>query len=96
MVVGVVLSNSVLPLQAPVTAVQEDERGFFMQIPDTADEYTGPDYSGTYVYLGNASDGISIPSVGDRVKASGSAVNFYDQLQLGSLTALEILERTPM
>jgi large repetitive protein len=57
--------------------------GFFVQVhPDDLD-YQGVEYSGLFVYRGNASK----PAVGDRVDVPGTVADFFGQIQLDSDTA---------
>jgi hypothetical protein len=73
-----------------VTVIREDGRGFFMQVASDSPDYQGVDYSGTFVYLGNATEGLPIPIQGQEITVSGSPSEFYGQLQVTDVTALSI------
>ena len=76
-----------ISVEGVVTAVES--RGFFMQVPEDHSDFAGVDDSGVYVYLGTGS--ALAPSVGQLVKASGEASEYYGQRQLASVSALEVL-----
>ena len=83
------IKQETVPLGSPVvlenmlvTAVGDS--GYFLQLDDGQPGYTGPDWSGIYVYTGSGAK----PNRGDRITAEGSATEFFDQIQLdvGSYT----------
>ena len=76
-----------ISVEGVVTAVES--RGFFMQVPADHSNFEGVDFSALYVYLGNGD--LTPPSVGQLVKASGEAGDFYGQKQLSNITAIEAL-----
>jgi large repetitive protein len=80
-----------IAITAQVTAIQDEQRGFFMQISPEQDIYQGVDYSAMYVYFANAPMTVSFPAVGDWIEVSGTAGDFYGQTQLSNITALTIL-----
>ena len=77
-----------------VTVAREDGRGFFMQVSPESPMYQGADYSGIFVYLGNATEGLPIPTRGQEVTVSGAPNDFYGQLQLTDVTALTVSDVT--
>ncbi|MBM4291046.1 MAG: amidohydrolase family protein [Deltaproteobacteria bacterium] len=77
-------------LEAVVTAVSPDGRGFFVQVSPEDNGYEGVDHSGLFVYLG-ASAPFPAPARGDRVAVSGQPGDYYGQRQLAALTGLEVL-----
>ena len=77
------LNNEALALEhMVVTAIAPS--GFFMQLDPAESSYTGPDYSGIYVYAPSLSP---VPNVGDKIAIEGIASDFYGQLQLGDIAA---------
>ncbi len=61
---------------------------FFVQVPEAEhDAILGYTYSGIYVYTTNTS-GLTIPAVGDFVSVAGTVQNYYNALQLATITAI--------
>ena len=77
-----------------VTAVFEDNApitqpgSFFMQDAQAADDSENDEYLGVYVYLGNRGPGVSSPNVGDAVRVTGRASDYYGQAQLNQITQI--------
>ncbi|MEZ4467866.1 MAG: lamin tail domain-containing protein [bacterium] len=84
------LDGLVARVSGVVTAVSETGN-FFMQVPEGAPHYAGPDFSGIYVFMGNASvDPAPVLARGDLVTLTGTAADFFGQVQLGRITALTV------
>ncbi len=73
-----------------VTAVAASG-GLFVQDPDG-----GPDFSGLFVFVGNAQMGLPTPSVGDPVTVTGVTQHFFGQWQLAQVTGLEVEAGGPL
>ncbi len=71
-----------------VTGVGASGTGFFLQVPSDHQSYNGPDYSGLFVFIGNAGNA---PALGDRVNVSGVVNNFYGQIQLSSVSDITVV-----
>ena len=84
-------ASGAISVQGVVTATQADGRGFFIQIPADSPNFEGVEYSASYVYTGNAAEGLTLPSRGQEIKVSGSPSDFYGQLQLTNVSAIELL-----
>ena len=74
-----------------VTAVEANGQGFFIQIPQDYADYEGPEYSATYVFTGNAAEGLTFPRRGQEIKVTGTPDNYYGQLQLNNVTDIELI-----
>lgn len=72
-----------------VTAVVPDDQGLYLQVPATANDYSGPDYSGIFVYTADA-DGAPSPSVGDLIIVDGVHTEFYGQKQVSRVSQIQI------
>ncbi len=78
-------------VEGVITATQAEGRGFFMQVWEESADFEGVDHSAIYVYTGNAAEGLTLPSRGQRVRVSGSPSDFYGQLQITDITAIELI-----
>lgn len=78
---GSVPFGSAVSLDGVVTAV--GSVGFFLQVPETAPNYAGADFSGVYVYTATA------PTVarGDAANVTATTSDYFGQTQLISPTA---------
>lgn len=83
-------ASGVVAVRGVVTVTRADGSGFFMQVDPASDDYQGADYSGVFVYLGNAAEGLPIPTRGQEVTVSGAPNEFYGQLQVSNITALSV------
>ena len=74
---GTIAEGETVTIQNAVvtTSISSDEEGFFIQ------DEGGGDYSGIYVFVGQAGGGIA-PLVGDKLTITGSVSEFYDSTQL--------------
>ena len=63
---------------------------FFMQVPSSSEDYDGPAFSGTYVYISDSSE-LTIPTLGDLVSVNGAVNVFYGQTQISDVTEIIIL-----
>ena len=87
-------AEGTVEVRGVVTAVRGDGKGFFMQVPTDDADYNGVDYSGIFVFLGGASEGLPIPTRGQLITVSGGPNEFYGQLQLSNVTAIEVLSES--
>ena len=85
------MASGAVEVKGVVTAVQEGGNGFFMQVSSEDPDYEGADYSAIYIYTGNADEGLVLPSAGQLVNVSGSPSDFYGQLQLSDISAIELV-----
>jgi cytosine/adenosine deaminase-related metal-dependent hydrolase len=83
-------ADSTVEVSGVVTSVIPEVNSFFMQVPADAPDFAGEDFSGLYVYFGNAVDGLVAPTPGQVVTVSGTAGDFFGQTQVSLLTALTI------
>jgi hypothetical protein len=77
----VAVGEAVLVQDVVVTGVGGN--GYFVQVHPDDPGYQGVEYSGLFVYRGNASK----PAPGDRIDVAGTVSNFFGQIQLDSDTA---------
>ena len=84
-------ASGAVEIKGVVTATQAEGNGFFMQVSSEDPAYTGADYSAIYIYTGNAAEGLILPSSGQLVNVSGSPSDFYGQLQLSDISAIELI-----
>ncbi len=80
-------------IEGVVTAVVPNNNNFFVQVPGDHPDYAGVEYSGLFVFLGNAPDGLTPPVVGDRIRVAGKVNDFFGQKQLANVSRLEITAR---
>lgn len=85
------VASGAVGIKGVVTAVQSGGNGFFMQVPEEDPDYLGADYSAIYIYTGNAAEGLVLPSAGQLVNVSGTPNDFYGQIQLSDVSAIELL-----
>ncbi|MFN3202466.1 MAG: amidohydrolase family protein [Bradymonadia bacterium] len=72
-----------------VTAVAGTQ-AIFVQIPEDAPGYDGADYSGIYIFMGNAADEVAFPAVGDAIVLDATYSVFFDQRQLNGVRAISV------
>ena len=89
---GVPAATSVL-VTGIVTAVVPMNENFFLQVPTTDPAYAGADFSGLFVFMGNAGVAAPPPAVGDVVIVAGKINDFFGQKQLANLTRIDTLSR---
>ncbi len=90
---GEVPVATAVQVEGVVTAVVPVNNNFFLQVPVEHPDYTGVEFSGLFVFLGNAPDGLTPPIVGDVVRVSGKVNDFFGQKQLANVSRLEIVTR---
>lgn len=69
--------------------------GFFVQIKDGDAGYTGPDFSGLFVFTGPMAPTLANATVGARVTIDGRVTNFQGQIELDTVTAVTVLAVGP-
>ena len=69
-----------------VTGIAVDT-GFFVQVPVDSADYDGVDYSGIFVFTGSSGPSTA---VGDRVDISGTVANYYDEIQIDTVTDVTV------
>ncbi|MEX1362671.1 MAG: amidohydrolase family protein, partial [Nannocystaceae bacterium] len=74
---GTVAQGELVQLQ-DVVVTASGASGYFVQVHPDDPDYQGVDFSGLYVYTG----GGFAPAIGDRVDVSGTASDFFGQIQL--------------
>ncbi len=88
---GSVPAGSVVSIQGVATAVASPR--FFLQVPPAEqDPQLREQFSGIYVYLPATNPGgFPIPVRGDRVRVTGTVTLWYGQIELSSVSAVQIL-----
>ncbi len=69
--------------------------GFFVQVRSTDVGYSGPDYSGLFVYAGTASPFLTSATVGARLTIDGSIDVFGGEIELDNLTGVTLESAGP-
>ncbi len=87
---GEVPATTAVQIGGVVTAVVPVTGNFFLQVPSSAAEYTGPEQSGLFVFLGGGQVATP-PAVGDQVIVSGRVNDFFGQKQVSQVSALQVL-----
>ena len=85
---GDVPAATAVSVTGVVTAVVPTVNNFFLQVPADDAAYTGVDFSGVFVFLGSAAQGVVAPVAGDVVTVSGKVSDFYGQKQISNVGAL--------
>ncbi|MBU1898413.1 lamin tail domain-containing protein, partial [Myxococcota bacterium] len=86
---GEVSEGQPVVVEGVITAVHPDGH-FFVQVHESMSEYTGVEDSGIYTYTGR--EGATLgAAVGQRVRVSGDAGEYYGQKQLSNVRALEVI-----
>ncbi|HNT29096.1 MAG TPA: hypothetical protein PKH10_13075, partial [bacterium] len=88
---GEIAPNTVTAIEGVVTGIRAAAKIFFVQVPEAAhDAQLGYTYSGVFVYAEGAS-GVTMPALGDRVRVAGTVQNYYDNIQLATVTEVTVL-----
>jgi hypothetical protein len=69
--------------------------GFFMQVKEGDTGYTGADNSGIFVFTNSGTPTLAAATVGARVKVTGRVTNFFGQIELDNVTAVDVLAVGP-
>jgi hypothetical protein len=64
--------------------------GFFVQVKEGDTGYTGPDFSGLFVFTGAMAPTLANANVGARVTIDGRVTNFQGQIELDTVTAVTV------
>jgi hypothetical protein len=80
------VGSSVRVTNALVTG--KGSNGFFVQIKETDAGYTGPDYSGLFVFTSNNATLLAAANVGARVTIDGKVTLYQGQTELDSVSAV--------
>lgn len=89
------LGKKVLLKNVLVTAIDAPREKIVVQIKETDKGYKGADHSGIFVYLGRAGQTLPKFQVGQRVDIAGTPQNYFDQIQVSSVTKLTVVTATP-
>ncbi|MBM4352897.1 MAG: amidohydrolase family protein, partial [Deltaproteobacteria bacterium] len=89
---GLIKLGAPVAVEGVVTAVAAPR--FFVQVPsDQLDEALGYQFGGIYVYLpSNNPDMLVIPETGDRVRVTGVTQDWWGQMQLTYVEAVDVLD----
>ena len=89
---GTVSVGSSVAVTGVVTAGGEGGP-FFVQVPEAQhDAELGYRYSGVYVYLASSQTDLPAVAVGDVVEVWGAVTNFFDQIEIASVSSVTLLE----
>jgi len=81
-------------VEGVVTGNREDTI-IVLQLPPLHRDYDGPEFSGIWVFLGNAADGIAAPARGRTVRLTGETNDRFGQRQLHNVTEIRLLDPLP-
>jgi len=86
---GEIAPGAVTTIEGVVTGLRNNV--FFVQVPEAMHDpeltYT---YSGIFVFVQNGAS-VTMPTVGDLVEVAGTVQNYYNNLQLSTITAITVL-----
>ena len=88
---GELASGARVTTTGVVTAVQAQAGNFFMQVAAADPAYAGSPFSGVYVFVGNADPGVAAAVLGHTVRVTATVNDFFGQLQLSQVGAIEDL-----
>jgi hypothetical protein len=79
-------------VQVPGVVTGIASTGFFIQVPE-ADRPTADavDNSGLFVYLGANPNSLRIPARGDALLVTGAVQNYFSQIELNNVSAIELV-----
>lgn len=88
---GEIPPDTVTTIEGIVTGIRANAQIFFVQVPESAhDAQLGYTYSGIFVYAKGVS-GLTMPALGDRVRVAGKVQDYYDSIQLATVTGVTVL-----
>ncbi len=88
---GEITPDTVTTIEGVVTGIRASAKIFFVQVPEAAhDAQLGYTYSGIFVFA-DGSSGVTMPALGDRVRVAGKVQNYYDSIQLATVTEVTVL-----
>ena len=87
------LGSSVVVMNALVTG--KGSNGFFVQVKETDAGYAGADYSGLFVFTGSNTPTLANATIGARVNITGRVASFQGQIELDSVTAVDVVAVGP-
>ena len=89
------LGKKVLLKNVLVTAIDAPREKIVVQVKETDKGYKGADNSGIFVYLGRSGKTLPKFQVGQRIDIEGTPQNYFNQLQVSSVTKLTVVTTTP-
>ena len=88
---GEIPPDTLTAIEGVVTGIRASAKIFFVQVPESAhDAQLNYTYSGIFVYATGAS-GVTMPALGDRVRVAGTVQDYYDSIQLATVTEVTVL-----
>lgn len=88
---GEIPIDTVTTIEGVVTGIRASAKIFFVQVPESAhDAQLNYTYSGIFVYATGTS-GVTMPALGDRVRVAGKVQDYYDSIQLATVTEVTVL-----